>query len=147
VRHDPVAPTVNVVTLAAATRSEVDIPELGRIVIAADRIPVSGDRRRSRVDLEIHAAEPSTVQLLQEKAPQILREVNEVASVAAVNVHQSKADDMGRSTANGATGGSAGSATGGHGSRKERNAPAEERGEPEGSAPAAAVSGRVRFVL
>ncbi len=141
-RHEPVAPSVNVVTLAAATRSEVDIPELGRIVIAAER-------RRNRVDLEIHAAEPATVQLLQEKAPEMLHEVNRVANVAAVNVHQSKADDAGKPGASGgAPRGSDGSAgSGGHGARKEHRTPAEERSDAEITGPVASAAGRVRFVL
>ncbi len=141
-RHEPVAPSVNVVTLAAATRSEVDIPELGRIVIAAER-------RRNRVDLEIHAAEPATVQLLREKAPEMLHEVNRVANVAAVNVQQSKTDEAGRPGASGsAPRGSEGSAgSGGHGARKDQRAPAEERSEAEISGPLASAAGRVRFVL
>ncbi len=141
-RHEPVAPGVNVVTLAAATRSEVDIPDLGRIVIAAER-------RRNRVDLEIHAAEPATVQLLQEKAPDMLHEANRVAQVSAVNVHQSKADEgAGRGSAaltQNPAGSSAGS--GGHGARQERHAPEGERVELDIPAPVAAAGGRVRFVL
>lgn len=141
-RHEAVAPSVNVVTLAAATRSEVDIPELGRIVIAAER-------RRNRVDLEIHAAEPATVQLLQEKAPEMLHEVNQVAQVAAVNVHQSKAGEGARpgegTSARGAGDSSPGA--GGQGTRQERHSPERERAEMEIPGPIATSGGRVRFVL